>query len=820
MASAALNGPTRVGTIRIDGVLGQGGMGTVYVGYDETLQRKVALKAIRTERLPGPAARARFLREARVLSKLEHPYICRIHGFVEEADAAYLVLEYVEGATLARHITGGKLLARHRLSLAMQIAEALAAAHAQGVVHRDLKPDNVMVTPEGDVRVLDYGLARVTTADEPHDEGEHTAAEADDLGSSQGTSQLGSFADDTEGAAFVTEAGHLLGTPLYMSPEQARGRRVTAASDMYSFGLLLQTLWSSRGPHPEGLGKLEVVVRARNAQVERAKGLPGAVDKLIGRLLQRAPAARATAVETLERLRWIEDRPARLARRAVAALLLLVAVAAGVKYTLDLRHERGIADARRGQAESLISFMLGNLRTKLTAVGRLEILDDVGEAALDYFAAVTDAELSTDELSVRAQALYQIGEVRTEQGRLEEALGAFRQSLLAGEELMSRAPGDTEALTRLGYAHFWMGSGEYDAGNMSEALAHFETSRDVARRLVNLDPSNMEWRLELAAEESNMARVYQELGDPAAAITILEQRLSTLRAILDTDPDRIEWRVELATSHLLLGHALEQADDRTRALEHYRADLDLMLDVVSRDPRNADHLERLATSRSYLGGLLANLDDMEGAREQFLAEEEIVAVLANSDGDDTGFRDHLGVGLINLARTQRAVGAYDDALATLQRCLSLYQELNLLDPDRVRFRQQLTQAHLEIGNTREQAGDGVLACESAHQVMLLTGSEWEAGSDSTPRHQFARAQLVLGRAQRTMALDDEANEAFQAAIDALIVDDDANLPLSLRAQALLGMGRHIEVQPILAELDRRSYGSEFLTAARRAALSP
>lgn len=150
---------TTVGRIRIVETLGKGGMGEVYVGYDETLKRKVALKSIRDERRFDAEAKARFLREARILSQLDHPGICQIYEFIEEEECDFLVLELIAGESLKKVMEEGDLSEPFKLHIAERITDALVAAHAKGIAHRDLKPDNVMLTEDGGVKVLDFGLA-------------------------------------------------------------------------------------------------------------------------------------------------------------------------------------------------------------------------------------------------------------------------------------------------------------------------------------------------------------------------------------------------------------------------------------------------------------------------------------------------------------------------------------------------------------------------------------------------------------------------------------------------------------------------------------
>ena len=150
-----------VGHIRVTDLLGEGGMGAVYVGYDDTLERKVALKAIRGDFRVNPESKARFLREARILSKLDHPGVCRVHDFVSDDDSDYLVMELIEGRNLRQAMTAG-LDDREKRSIARQLLEVLVEVHEEGITHRDLKPENIMVTPQGGVKVLDFGLSRLS----------------------------------------------------------------------------------------------------------------------------------------------------------------------------------------------------------------------------------------------------------------------------------------------------------------------------------------------------------------------------------------------------------------------------------------------------------------------------------------------------------------------------------------------------------------------------------------------------------------------------------------------------------------------------------
>ncbi len=206
-----------LGLYEIQSLVGAGGMGEVYRARDTRLDREVAIKVLPEVFARDPERVARFQREAKVLASLNHPNIAGIHGFEEVEGKRFLVMELVEGATLADRLRDGALPVEEALTVGRQIAEALEAAHERGIIHRDLKPANVKITPDGAVKVLDFGLAKAMT---------------DELSASQ-------MADSPTITARHTRPGVVLGTAAYMSPEQARGKPVDKRTDIWSFGVVL-----------------------------------------------------------------------------------------------------------------------------------------------------------------------------------------------------------------------------------------------------------------------------------------------------------------------------------------------------------------------------------------------------------------------------------------------------------------------------------------------------------------------------------------------------------------------------------------------------
>jgi eukaryotic-like serine/threonine-protein kinase len=223
----------RLGPYEIVAAIGAGGMGEVYRATDANLKRAVAIKVLPPSVASDPDRLARFQREAEVLASLNHPNIAAIYGLEKSNGTSALVMELVEGEDLSQRIARGPIALDEALPIAKQIAEALEAAHEQGVIHRDLKPANIKVRPDGTVKVLDFGLAKLT---EPR----HAAA--------TGTGASASMSPTITSPAMMTGVGLLLGTAAYMSPEQAKGREADKRSDIWAFGCVLYEMLTGKRP--------------------------------------------------------------------------------------------------------------------------------------------------------------------------------------------------------------------------------------------------------------------------------------------------------------------------------------------------------------------------------------------------------------------------------------------------------------------------------------------------------------------------------------------------------------------------------------------
>jgi len=299
---------TLIGNVRITSFIGSGGMGEVFLGIDERLDRKIAVKTLHSGYHLGDTASERIRREARILSRLDHPSICRLYDFLSIENEPFLLLEYLEGRGL--NTLPEKLPEEQVLDIGIQIARGLAAAHREGIIHRDLKPENIIMMDGGKVKILDFGIGHFLEEMQPTKSPEKEESNP-----------------HRESGDTPTMRGALIGTPRYMSPEQALGEALTPATDLYSLGVLLYELLEDRSPY--SITSLPgILTEIPKGQLHPPASASPALQKLVLKLLCKDPFDRPTALETADALEKIRQAPHRRRRRIIGAALSGIAVLA------------------------------------------------------------------------------------------------------------------------------------------------------------------------------------------------------------------------------------------------------------------------------------------------------------------------------------------------------------------------------------------------------------------------------------------------------------------------------------------------------------
>jgi serine/threonine-protein kinase len=827
--------PEHISHYRLLHSLGAGGMGEVFAAFDETLKRRVAIKAIHAQRLITPDAKARFLREAQILSRLDHPHICRVHDYLSEGGRDFLVLELVEGKSLRTAIQAG-LDRPAAMKIAQQIADVLVVTHAAGIVHRDLKPGNVMLTGRGDVKVLDFGLARslnldtrdhgvpapagAVSHDDPtidiHDIDATRPAAARDI---TGWTALPTGA----GADFKSQTGSISGTIAYMSPEQAIGESPAAPSDMYSFGLILQEMLTGQPAFDKGIERDALLDAVRRGDKRPPAGVDADIAALINRLSSFAPTQRPTAVETAERLRWIAGIPARRVRRLAIAAAIAAIVLATAKYTIDLSRERSVAvaarqeaDRRRGQAEKLIGFMLGNLRPKLEQVGRLDLLEDVGREATSYFDTVPAGTMSGEELYRRSQTIYQIGQVRQATGKLADAIAAYRESLAVAEQVAERNPDKNDWLLGVSMAHFYLGDALRMQGDLDGAMREFSAYRDIARQLVAKEPGSDQFQMELAYGHGNVAAVLEARSDLDGARRELELAQQIKEDLARRKPDDRQRLDSVATGHNRLGLVLNNIGESRAALEHFLRDAAIRKGLVERYPQDYSLRRQQSVALNFVSRAYLEQGDLEVATRYARDAADVAAYYAAVDPRNLDWQRDVG----------RTRATYADCLqwqGDLKRAAALYaSSLAILRPiargqaGNVARQRDLASTAISAGWLSLRQGDAAAATALAEESEQALAAQVSKGADKISARIVAESRLLaaegfLRRGQPDRALG--LREAALTLVPTSVAGSIEKRTLAAAARAQLALNRTEEARLIVDRLTRLNYRHPALVQA-------
>jgi serine/threonine protein kinase len=597
----------QVGHIRVIRLLGRGGMGAVYVGFDDTLQREVALKAIRGDFRLNPEAKARFLREARILSQLDHPGICRVHDYVDGDKNDFLVLELVKGENLRKALKQGRTYAE-KLDIAAQLLEVLVVVHEQGVIHRDLKPENIMVSNEGKVKVLDFGLARsadeegdpATTAtislkvpplptESDRDEEQPDSLDGPTIGLAETPPREAARgqrpASGSDPSTYVqTSLGTVLGTAGYMSPEQARGEPATAASDLYSLGLILQEMFTGKPAFDRKLPRQALISKTERGETFPVTGLGPDLTTLIDRLKSLAPASRPSSVDAAERLQWIIDAPRRRRKRGmILTAWLVVMIFAGVMATqayriAQARKREGLASLFGAEAQRIESLM------RYAYLAPQHNIESDRDRVRDRIAWIDEQLQEVGEWGM-GPGLYAIG-----QGHL--ALGEHGQARTNLEQAWQRGYQTPEAAYALGLT---LGAlYRQELGNLRMIVEPERRKQEQERIEQELRDPAIHY-LRLSKDGQSIAPAYVE-----GLLAFYEARYDDALALSQECNQVAAWYYECrlleGRARMLLARELRQRGESPAALAEYeRAEAALLavIEVGESDPRPYESLSNL-----------------------------------------------------------------------------------------------------------------------------------------------------------------------------------------------------------------------------------
>ncbi|MEM1180333.1 MAG: protein kinase [Acidobacteriota bacterium] len=763
----------RLGRLRIERLLSSGGMGRVYEAYDELLERRVALKVLHGDQRLSPHARARFLREAQLSSRLDHPHVCRLYDLIEDGGVEALVLELIEGQSLAQRLDCSTPDTAETLRIGKEMASGLAAAHGAGIVHRDLKPGNVMLTAEGAVKIVDFGIAR----------GERPADDRHASGSPV----------DGHSSPFKTRHGTTLGTLAYMSPEQARGEIVGPETDIFAFGLVLREMLTGSKAYPADGSPADLWPIVAERRIESYDQVDAPVRGVLDRMLAERPSDRPTAADVLGELEILTGSPGggrqrRLAAAAVAAAALtLFAVMrptaeapifpAGAQprvAVLPIENrsgDDGFAWVRSGLAEMITE--------SLTTVPSLEVIDaDEVRALVERRPAAVTAEAAVSALGadVVIQSAFESvadGQYRLTY-RLERPGFRTRSRRATGADPFAAAAEMAAASTRrlapgapLPDLRETFSSDPFANRLYASALAALSEERGYAaepflRALLQLAPDVVEAQLRLC-EALNLQGQWQTAAELAERIAAEnpDRPLVQLAALISLSNsafgrDDREAAAAWAEKAVEASRHVDNADDVAQAhyalarilrfLDPARAGTELeRAQELSRSTGN-----RLAEANAIQlhGVLLDERGETPAASERFTAALEIARELENPRLE--------GILLDNLALISQRTGQNAIAVDLLEQAAELHRE--------TRNPRSLIFTYNNLGDCRQELG----LIEPAEAAMRK-GEELCAETDAPEpcallAFNFAELLLVTGRPDEALALI-ERSEAFYGVED-------------------------------------------------------
>jgi tetratricopeptide (TPR) repeat protein len=805
-------------------------MGAVYLAEQtEPVRREVAIKLL-TYGVDSEIFTARFDAERQALALMQHPNITNVFDAgVSETGQPYFVMERVSGATLLDYCDARRLGVKERIDLFRQICEAVQHAHQKGIVHRDLKPSNVIVT-ESQTRpvckVIDFGIAKTIGA--------------------------------TDVAGKLTMTGISLGTPAYMSPEQARGDAdVDTRADVYSLGVTLYELLAGVLPfdskssfgmmmatqHGDASApshRFATLPPAEQASIAERRGtnplmlraeLREDIDWIILKAIERDRELRYHSPNELEAdlARHFANQPVSVgppsgayrARKFLRRHRLAVAFAAttavllvGFSISVAVQAER-LATAnntvvrRQGQAEELIGFMLGDLRSRLTGVGRLDLLDEVNRKAMDYFAAVPEADLSNEELFRRSQFLSQLGEVRFNQGKVDTALMAFKQSLSLATSLARRDSMNGAWQLGLGASHYWVGFIHYSRNELDSAMAHFQEYSRITERLVALAPDSLNYRYELAQATSNLGSVREAMGDLPGALTAFQRAVSVEEGLAQRDSNKLEWRRTLGNGYNTVGVTQRKLGDLAGAEKSHAAELAVKQSIAARDTANKTYKEMVALAQSFVGDMLSIRGRPDEAIAPLTASRTTYAALAAFDTTNPERRRLLAIadrslGIAALERGDAATG-----LAQGTASLALMEKLAEGAPTNRGYQYMLARAIALVGSAQLALGrTGAAEASLRRAIGIVDLALSKRPTDLNLRVAAADTRLELGDALAREGRSSDARTSWTEAlglIDSVAKTRQLTDHRAVQASALMRLDRLDEARPIVLDLVQRGY---------------
>jgi serine/threonine protein kinase/tetratricopeptide (TPR) repeat protein len=804
---------------RTDREIARGGMGRIVAAEDRRLGRPVALKELLD---PAGDQLSRFQREALITARLQHPGIVPVYEAGRwPTGEPFFAMKLVSGRPLDRVIADATKL-EDRLALLPRIAaacDAIAYAHSQRVIHRDLKPGNVLIGDFGETVVIDWGLAKDLDAEDSFDGRVTDRRDAAHKKPATSTSS---------GSSTLTVAGAVMGTPAYMAPEQARGEAVDQRADVFALGAMLYHVLAGAPPYAARTAT-DVIAAAALGKVvplrEREPRTPRELVAIVERAMSPAPGDRYPNAGGLadEVRRFLTgqlvdahrytavQRVARFVRRHRAAVVVSAIAIAGfaVGGTISVRHiiaardtaerEGQIANTRKVAAERLIDYMFSNMKARLGAIGRLDLMANLGTEVRRYYntlskipggmpredeirmaeaidligqaehtsgkpdLALTTWKQARDKVAEivanshgaptrRLRAMlahldFETGEIFQERGKLDDAIASFNQAKREYDELRDEDPTAREVLLGAADTHDRLGDLLRNEGKIDQAFEEYSEAKGERERASSQGNGRVSDEvLALSTSHLKLASIYQNRGESTTALAEYRIALRLRETLLESESENVVYQERVLDVQDQLAELQRQTGDAKSAIETYRRALPVTQALVQRDPTNTDWKRQRGNMLADLGFALIDDGEFKDGLAQLAMATELQKDLVARDTKSTRYLSDLSRSYTRIGDGYLDLGRTDDGLGQYQLALDIRRGLVANDPDSVPYRRGVAWAYAKLGNAYTLQGETARAIDAHEQAYAIRKKLVdESPSQGGFKNELASSEVELGR---------------------------------------------------------------------------
>jgi tetratricopeptide (TPR) repeat protein len=706
-----------------DKEIARGGMGRIVAAEDRRLGRKVALKELLD---PSADQVGRFQREALITARLQHPGIVPVYEAGRwPGGEPFFAMKLVSGRPLDK-VIGEATKLEDRLALLPRLAaacDAIAYAHSQRIIHRDLKPGNVLIGDFGETVVIDWGLAKDLDADD----------------SLESANRAPRPKRPTEsGSSTLTVAGAVMGTPAYMAPEQARGETVDQRADVFALGAMLYHLLAGVPPYAArtatdviaaaALGKVVPLVQREKraprelvAIVERAMApLPvdryesaaGLADELRRYLTgQLVGAHRYTALQRVGRFVKRHRAAVTIATIALAGFAVggSIAVRNVVRARDDAQRAERVAVMRKQAAERLIDYMFSDMKTRLNAAGRLDVLAGLGAEVRRYYATLSRAPggMPREDEIRWAEAIDLIGQAEHVSGKPDQALATWREARDKLNALVQsgKVPSAHRLRRMIARLDFETAEVFHERGQLAEETARLEAAKQEYDELLKTDPTSVELLLGAAEAHDHLGDLLRNEGKVDEAFEqYSEAKNERERATSQANGKVTDEKMALSTSHLKLGSVYQNRGESGVALDEYKKALKLREELLAVTPEDVVLQQRVLDVVDQLAELERQVGDDEAAIAAYREALPVTQALVRRDPTNTEWARQRGNVLADLGFALIDSGAFEDGLAQLDAAIAVQKDLLARDPKSARYKVDLSRSYTRSGDGYLYAG--------------------------------------------------------------------------------------------------------------------